>query len=610
MVIAFSKSNISILILIAAVAIVLSVISYQYTSATADSIASIATNDARSNADIQARTLSNVLVNKMEQITSNLEILSDATTVQAQDVEGAKPLFTSARHISSDFVSSYFWVDRNGKLLWADSFTNKTLEQQYNGDDRSYRPYYSYPRDTLKPYFSTIIESVDGVPRLYIAYPIIDHAQPTPRASFKGVVVAAVNIDVLGKFVQSQLSTKYHSTAGMMDKNGLLLYSTNATYVGKNIFGPEVQSILPFPIKDQFNNFIRESLKGQPGSGDISYQGQTSTIAYEPVSIKENDFAILYITTPHELAGNVNSLIDQQRTFNALLILVIGAIAIGMAILVLIWNKRLTSEVTLRTSELNISNKSLAELNSRLSDANEQLIKANDQLQLNDKMQREFINIAAHELRTPTQAIIGYSDLFEMDPQGRDEAMRAVARNASRLERLTSDILDVTKIEGKSLTLDKEKFNIAEVITAAVNDAKSRLVNGRSTDIKFLDSGTGDVSVYGDKARINQVISNLISNAVKFTRKGTISITTEKRKNENNEDEVVVSVKDTGSGIDAEILPRLFTKFTSRSQTGTGLGLFISKNIVEAHGGTIEGRNNTNGENGATFMFTLPLDSS
>jgi signal transduction histidine kinase len=608
-VILFSKSSISILIIIAAVAIALAVISYQYTSATADSIASIATNDARSNADIEARALSNVLMNKMEQITSNLQILSNATTIQAQDVTGAKPLFTSARLTSSDFASSYFWIDRNGKLLWADAFTNKTLEQQYNGDDRSYRPYYSYPRDTLKPYFSTIIESVDSVPRLYVAYPIIDHAQPTPRASFKGVVVAAVNIDVLGKFVQSQLSPKYHSTAGIMDKNGLLLYSTNATYVGKNIFGPEVQSILPLQIKDPFNNFIRDSLKGQHGSGDITYQGKTSTIAYQPVSVKENDFAILYITTPHELAVSVNSLIDQQRTFNALLILVIGAIAIGIAILVLIWNKRLTAQVAMRTLELNTSNKSLGELNSQLSNSNEQLRKANEQLLVNDKMQREFINIAAHELRTPTQAIIGYSDLFEMDPGGRDEAMKAVARNASRLERLTSDILDVTKIEGKSLTLNKEKFNIAEVINSAVNDAKSRLVNGGRSEIKFLYDNTEDISVYADRARINQVISNLIGNAVKFTHKGIISITTKKIKNENKVDEVIVSLKDTGSGIDPDILPRLFTKFTSRSQTGTGLGLFISKNIVEAHGGTIQGRNNGDGEKGATFTFTLPLGS-
>jgi signal transduction histidine kinase len=611
----FSRNNVLVLIFIAAAASSLALFSYLYTSSTADSIANVAAQDARSNADIQAHDLASIMVNKMESVRSNLQILSNATAVQNQDVRTATPLFTSAKLSTIDFVSSYFWVGADGRLLWADAFTNKTIEQKYNGDDRSYRPYYSSPKDTLEPYYSTIIESVDGVPRLYVAYPILrpSEAAATPASgmTFKGVVVAAVNLDVMGKFLQSQLSSKYHSTTGMMDKNGLLLYSTNGTYIGKNIFGPEVQSILPQPIKDSFNNFIRESLRGKPGQGDISYLGQTSTIAYQPVSIKGNDFAMLYITTPHELAGNVNSLIDQLRTFNAILIMAIGAVAIGIALITLTWNKRLAGEVAEKTSELKDANKNLAESNQRLEavnvqveSANKQLQLANEQLQNNDKMQREFINIAAHELRTPTQAILGFSELFDMRPEVRDEAMRAVARNAARLERLTSDILDVSKIEGNALKLSKEKFSIKEVILSAIEDAKSRLVNGDSADLKIVYDGS-DTTVLADKARLYQVISNLIANSIKFTKKGIISITTEQRNSERG-NELIVSVKDTGAGIDPDIVSRLFTKFTSRSQTGTGLGLFISKSIVEAHGGSIQGTNNLDGK-GATFAFTLPL---
>ncbi|HEX2557844.1 MAG TPA: cache domain-containing protein, partial [Nitrososphaera sp.] len=365
-----------VLVGIALAATMLALISYAYTSSTSGSIAEIAAQDARSNADIQVHDLASILVNKMEAVTSNLQILSEATTVRNQDVQAAAPLFTSAKQSTSDFASSYFWVGKDGRLLWADAFTNRTIEQQYNGDDRSYRSYYSTPKATLKPFFSTIIESVDGVPRLYVAYPILNRptgtSEQTNDTAFKGVVVAAVNLDAMGKFLQGQLASKYQSNVGMMDKNGLLLYSSNATYVGKNIFGPEVQSILPEPIKDEFNGFIRQSLKGEPGQGDISYLGQTSTIAYQPVSIKGSDFAILYITTPHKLAGNVNALIDQQRIFNFTMIAVIGGAAVGVALVVLTWNRRLGGEVAAKTVELKEANESLRVSNQRLESVNAQ----------------------------------------------------------------------------------------------------------------------------------------------------------------------------------------------------------------------------------------------
>jgi signal transduction histidine kinase len=176
--------------------------------------------------------------------------------------------------------------------------------------------------------------------------------------------------------------------------------------------------------------------------------------------------------------------------------------------------------------------------------------------------------------------------------------MRAVSRNALRLQRLTQDILDVSRIEGKALVLEKEKFAIAEVIRNALDDAKRQVANG---DIKFVYDESEDITIEGDKARITQVVSNLLNNAIKFTKKGTITIRTEK-----DRDRVKVSVIDEGTGIHEDIQPRLFTKFVTKSQTGTGLGLFISKSIVEAHGGSISGRNNADGK-GATFSFTLPL---
>jgi signal transduction histidine kinase len=596
-----SKGSVGVLALIAAMAIGLSLVSYQYSSYAADQIAKIASDDVRSNAEIEAHDLSNSVVNKIDSVSTALQMLAGANSVQTQNVSTATKLFTSAKASTADFSSSYFWVDKDGKLLWADAFTNQTIERQYNGADRSYRAYYTEPKDTLKPYYSTVIESVDGIPRLYISYPIIDAAatgdstttsqtSPSKKGEFKGVVTAAINLNVLGKFLEGQLSPKYTATTGMIDRNGIILYSQNATFIGEDIFGPEVQSVIPIVLRDSFNDLIRESLRGEPGSGDLTYQGNTSTLAYQPVSVEGNDFAVLYIISPHNLAGNVNLLIDQQRTLNLLIIVVIGAASIGIALLIIMWNKRLRAIVNEKTSQLKTANESLVASNAELTSANEQL-------KVHDKMQREFINIAAHELRTPTQAIIGFSELFEIRPEEREESMKAVARNAFRLQRLTEDILDVTRIEGKSLELNKEKFNISEVIKTTLEDATRQIANG---DLRLVYQEPKDIIVEGDKERVAQVISNLLSNAIKFTKKGTIFILSE-----NKDNEAVVLVVDSGSGIDSEIQSRLFTKFTTKSQTGTGLGLFISKSIIEAHGGTISGRNNKEG--GATFTFTLPL---
>jgi signal transduction histidine kinase len=183
----------------------------------------------------------------------------------------------------------------------------------------------------------------------------------------------------------------------------------------------------------------------------------------------------------------------------------------------------------------------------------------------------------------------------------------AAIRNAKRLRRLSENILDITKIGDKSLQLEREQFNLYEVILNVVQDYRNQQMENPSLDTRILsDEPNKEIVVNADKSRIAQVISNLLSNAIKFTKEGTVLITAEKNKDNN---EVIVSMKDTGSGLDPEILPRLFSKFASKSFKGTGLGLFISKSIVEAHGGKIWAENNANGK-GATFYFTLPTRNS
>jgi len=214
-------------------------------------------------------------------------------------------------------------------------------------------------------------------------------------------------------------------------------------------------------------------------------------------------------------------------------------------------------------------------------------------------------------MKTPTQAIIGYSDLIQKHPEKREEMVKAISRNASRLQRLTNDILDVT--QSQTLNLDKEKFNLSDLVTSVVEDHRSH-IEKENNKVKLLYNNKYDTdgsSVVADRDRITQVISNILGNAIKFTSSqengGTVSVGIEKK--HSNQEEVIVNIKDTGEGIHHEILPRLFTKFATKSFTGTGLGLYISKSIVEAHGGRMWAQNNSDGQ-GATFTFTLPLNNN
>jgi len=233
-----------------------------------------------------------------------------------------------------------------------------------------------------------------------------------------------------------------------------------------------------------------------------------------------------------------------------------------------------------------------------------------EQLKYQDIMQKEFINIAAHELKTPIQPILGLTEVLrsQIKDVKQQELLEITIRNAKRLRRLSNDILDVTKIEGNSLELNKEDVNLNDVIINAINDITLGSDFLKNENIKLLYDPQ-DILIKADKERISQVISNLLNNAIEFTAEGTILVSIEKDKisnNNNNNKTIIVSIKDSGQGIDRSILPRLFTKFATKSFKGTGLGLFISKGIIEAHGGKIWGENNPDGR-GAKFSFSLPM---
>ncbi|HEX2557724.1 MAG TPA: HAMP domain-containing sensor histidine kinase, partial [Nitrososphaera sp.] len=243
-----------------------------------------------------------------------------------------------------------------------------------------------------------------------------------------------------------------------------------------------------------------------------------------------------------------------------------------------------------------------------------------EKLKDRDQLQQQFINIAAHELRTPVQPIIMNSEALKRKTPD-DERIGIISRNATKLQKLTDNLLDVTRIESNTLKLNKELFDLNDKIKDAIDDVihtkagtggnetkhVEPLRNTASSSLQIIFKPTEvPIIIDADMVRISQVVSNLLNNAIAHTSKGMVSIST---KNEEWNKLAVVSVKDSGIGIAQDVFSLLFTKHPAKSSKGFGLGLYISKSIVEAHGGRIWAENNKDGK-GATFSFSLPLASS
>src|SRR5918994_1520143 len=626
------------LIIIAVLAIGLSLLSYHFSILMSERIATAATQDLKDNSRIQSHDLSKSLENRLESVRCNLEILASAPSIQAGEYSQGRALINAAENTTEGLTDSYFWIDEMGKLQWAGAFVDQKVYDQYYGADRTDKPYFTEPRDTHQPYFSTLRDSVDGVRRIYTAYPII----ASDGEMFKGVLVASMNLGSLGNSVTEQLAPYNQGAVSLLDRNGTILYTQNDALLGKNYFSSGVQSLLftnylPANQKDTFNAIIRDSIAGSSGTVEYSSSGVPLILAYNPVMFEEaheegheeghgnrqQPAMSLHLTLPKSFASDVVLLIEQQRNLSTIVPAAIGAVAVGIALMIIRWNSKLECTIKERTSKLEAANR---------------------QLEAKEQAQREFINIAAHELRTPIQPILGLSEIIRerilnlakqlergeeevvyeqlqnvntiparSDSINRSSSLSSsiekivpmvdvINRNAKRLEKLTSNLLDVSRIENnKPLELKKEKFDLRQKIENVINDLRSVIPNNKDIQIKFESKvRKAPVMVEGDRERIFEVISNLLSNAIKFTEEGEVVVVLDEK-----DGQAIVRVRDTGSGIAPEIYPKLFTKFATKSEKGTGLGLFIAKNIIEAHGGKIWAENNSNGR-GATFTFTLP----
>jgi len=591
------KKTITPLATIALLAVILSVASHQYSQASLTTATEIASDDIRNNAEIQTLDLSTMFATRLEAVDSNLQILSTSPSLRNQE---EPEILIDVAQASTEYLTKFYLLrDSEGALVAVSGRNDSDYLYYLGADDQNH---FRVPQETLAPYISGVVDIPNSSvkrPIMYISYPIIDPTvsnQADGRNQFRGIVAAAIDLDITRQLADRSTSYTRINIVEILDSDGTILYSKTEPLIGRNILSGE----LPWTVLDSeesaVNDFIARTVKGISDSGDFSINGIKSTLVSEPVIVNGEHLWTVIVIAPHSLSSDIGDLFNQQSFFSGLSLSGIASVTVIIGLIIISWNKKLTKIIADRTVELRNVNESLTESNARLTALNEHL-------SANDKLQQEFINIASHEMKTPTQAILFHSELLKKQLPDSTESLRAVVRNAERLQRLTNNILDVTKIESQNLKLNKEEFNLRDVISEVVSEygeiLRYRTANSFDGELRILCQAD-DAIVRADKSRITQVLSNLLANAAEFTKEGKIIVSCERK-----EDEFLVKVKDSGPGIDPEIVSRLFTKFATASDKGTGLGLFVSKSIIEAHGGKMWAESH-NGQKGATFGFTLP----
>jgi signal transduction histidine kinase len=476
-------------------------------------------------------------------------------------------------------------------------------QKQYIGENFSGRELVQLTKKTLSSVLSNGYVGNDGKIKIGISYPIILNNTEKKYIGLVGVIIPVSNFfKHFGNIYD--INSQYLS---VIDGKAVQLIHPLQSLIGLPFFGNKSQNITGH--NELLNNMAKSVMSGNPSSVIYAFNnGERLNTGY-PIAVDKNAisrYSLFIITPTSSIYSKINVGISMERSEMFSLIVGFTAAIMILIIFLIRWNSSLDKEVKRRTSELEESNKQLSITNTKLE-------AGNDQLKVHDTIQKEFINIAAHEFRTPLQPILGLSELVrnKINDKEEKELLDVVIKNTKRLKNLTESILDITRFESNTVHLHKEEFNLDELIQTIITEFKNSLTDSKKIKFEYKNNNIDPLIVYADKNRISQVISNLINNSIKFIKKeGTIFIDIENRKrNGNNINEIVlVKIKDTGSGIDNEILPNLFKKFTTKSFRGTGLGLYICKSIIEAHGGKIWAENNDDGI-GATLSFYLYLKS-
>jgi len=565
------------------------------------------------------RSISNNIGSDINLILLMLDGLANSLYLQQGELfsEAAKNMMEEKYQEFSTIIDRLFVLDKND--IVALSITQRGSET-FIGNDLSLREWVKETRSTLEPVFSNGFER-QAIYTVFITQPIINRE----TNEYIGIVVTSIPTVKFFSHYGNVFDQSKQFLVAFDDEGTMLANGASDELVGENFFAPITQKFIK--NNEVLNNLTRNLLAGHPGYGVYDYgKGERLTTEF-PIIVDGKPIYFVQVVTPSaQIYSEINQVLFIERIKMFSLLAGTSAAVVVLIVFLIKWSSSLDNEVRRRTRELK--------------ESNERLAFANEQLKVQERVQKEFINIAAHELRTPIQPILGLSEILRSrlsrgtGVEGQD-LLDIIIRNAKRLQRLAEDILDVTRIESQSLRLKIEEFDLNEVVSYVVDDYRNQLqklnTGSMTTDISdnkvklVYTANKENILIEADKGRIIQVVSNLMSNAIKFTRQirsegenglqsqeqvkeKTISVSVEKN---DPQKEAIVSIRDTGLGIDPEILPRLFSKFASKSFEGTGLGLFISKSIIEAHGGKIWATNNddtnNDGSKGATFYFSLVL---
>ena len=552
-----------------------------------------------------SKSLSQHIGSDLTLVMTVLDGLTSSGYIQAGDINSEKTnqLIQEKYKIIDDVIDKIFVLDKNDMVT---SGLSQSSTDEYLGADFSQREWVKEAKRDLKPVFSKGFER-QGIYTIYIGVPVINR----DNNQYMGLIGATIPTE---KFfarygnvhdVNSQFLVIY-------DKNGTILaVGADRNLVGENFFGTTVQNFIGH--NEILNNLTGSLLKGHPNYGVYDYGRSDRINTGQPILVQNTPTYFLQIVTPTKaIFSKISDTLFTDRLKGYSLLVSVFASVGSLVIFLLKWNNTMEKEVIKRTNALNKTNIQLGIMSKQLRKSNMSLQNANEQLRQHDKIEKEFINMAAHELRTPIQPILGLADVLRdyVTDSHQSKLLDVIMRNAKRLQRLSCDILDVSKIESSLLKISKSKIDLNEKIKNVINDVENGYDDGNNSNVKIIFEPKETIFVYADKDRIHQVLSNLLNNAIKYTKNGTVTINTSiangSNNNANDDKEAVVTIMDTGSGITPETMQKLFSKFVTTSSHGTGLGLFISKGIIEAHGGRIWAENNSNGV-GSSFSFSLPF---
>lgn len=516
----------------------------------------------------------------LDTISRRLQIAASSYALsERDDSEEARALLDMINVGLERYTQSIDYVDNKGTLL----LTTERELLDPTGSDRSDGLYYVQARERRQPVVTEVFQATDGKASVSIAVPIF-----TSEGNFEGVVAAIIPTEYIVEAVEDHLS---------FTENNVFLIATDGT-----IIGHADGSMIGMSIFDQFdgrndvvNRNLQNMIEGRSGVFEYtSPEGQRRVAVYSPVGFSGIHTWSVFITTSPPQSQAFSTVLNDQRVFTIVAIILIGMIAAIFITFILTLNSRL--HVIVQKQE--------QQIRGQLDDLRDTYERLTEQ----DKMKDEFINIAAHELRTPVLPIILSAEGLAEEIGSNNSKIEIILRNARRINKLTNDILDVSRIKSNTFRLQKEQVSLKKIIEESIQDVIFKMAENKSHNLKIaidskLPEGKDEISA--DRGRLNQVFANLLDNAVNFTDQGTITVSLQQGTDPGF---IEVRVTDTGKGIDPAIRPRLFEKFATKSEKakGTGLGLYLCKAIVEAHGGRIWAEDNIGAGKGAVFAFSLP----